>query len=162
MQTQIKRLIYFCVIGFLFAMAVSVFMVSWLSGGLHPKSQTPTSQQIHTCWLEQIHLSPTQKAQLKRLRGDIQHKRKIFRQKAILARKDIADAITAKQPNRHSIHQKLIDLAKLQVEMQKLVVEHLIQVKSILTPQQQNDFKILLRNQIFRDIYSTAETKQGK
>jgi Spy/CpxP family protein refolding chaperone len=90
--------------------------------------------------------------------------RKIFEEKAPLfhkalnekrgkvdrLRRSLFDLMGAKQPDSKAIEEKIGEINRVQEDMQKLIVEHMLQFKSILDKSQQKKFFTLIEGAMTR------------
>lgn len=59
-------------------------------------------------------------------------------------REQLVKMLMESEPNREEINVKLSEIDSLQAELQKGVINHLLQVKGVLTPEQQENFSSLI------------------
>lgn len=87
-----------------------------------------------------LSLSESQKARMEAL--DKPFRSKVNQLKAELRQKrdELSALLLEPNPTAESINAKLDEIATLQVELQKVVVAHLLEIKEILTPEQQKRF----------------------
>ena len=96
----------------------------------------------HSCYFLHKHLSlsASQKGCMEAL--DKPFRSKVNQLKAELRQKrdELSTLLLEPNPIDESINAKLGEIATLQVELQKVVVAHLLEIKEILTPEQQKRF----------------------
>jgi Spy/CpxP family protein refolding chaperone len=112
------------------------------------------------CLLDDLNLSSAQRARLSALRREIQVQHREHWRRTDALKTDLADAISAERPDRGQIDRLLGAFADNQTRVQRAVVEHLLNVMSMLDREQRGEFRKLLRRQIFRRI--GTNTPQGK
>jgi Spy/CpxP family protein refolding chaperone len=71
-----------------------------------------------------------------------------LRQELTAHREDLAEVLATADPDRVAIAAQLDKIAKLQRELQWCVVEHLLDEKEVLSPEQQEAFNAIIRRRV--------------
>jgi Spy/CpxP family protein refolding chaperone len=82
-------------------------------------------------------LSPAQKRDLDKLQQTMQEKMKPLQNDARRARRELIALLQKPEPDSKAIQEKLSEISRLQSEMQSNAVENLLNMKKILTVEQQ-------------------------
>jgi len=134
-----KRVIILLVI-LLVGFGASLFATRYQfwSGG---KRYCHGSGRSSSCFLHKhLSLSESQENNMevldKPFRSKVNQCKSTLRQK----RDELSALLLKPNPTAESINAKLDEIATLQVELQKMVVAHLLEIKEILTPEQQKRF----------------------
>jgi hypothetical protein len=102
--------------------------------------------------LDRLQLDAKQQARLSEMRRGVQEKRKTFWRRSAAIRAELAKGICASDSSRAQIEPLLDRFAENQAEMQRAVAGHLLDVNAMLRPDQQEEFRVLLRTEMFRGI----------
>jgi hypothetical protein len=123
------------------------------AGASEPESAVPDVPK-KPCLLDRFQLNTAQRERLFEMRRKMHDKRVAFWQRSVAIKADLAEAICASCSSRTQIDPLLDRYAKNQAEMQRAVAGHLSNVNAMLRPDQQEEFRILLRTEMFRGIRS--------
>jgi Spy/CpxP family protein refolding chaperone len=89
---------------------------------------------------EKLELTDAQKKQLSEIRTAMQKNAVQLACKVSIARIDLRELLTSDEPDRGAIEKKLNDIGQLQTNKKLLRINHFLDMRKVLTPQQ---FKIL-------------------
>jgi Spy/CpxP family protein refolding chaperone len=91
--------------------------------------------------MERLKLTDQQKADMQKLRADME-RAMVKTQSAIhLARIDLRQLVAAEKLDRSAIEKKVREISNLQQETKSALIDHLFSVYAMLTPEQQKTFK---------------------
>ena len=108
----------------------------------------PRRQGICHSLKPHLSLSESQLKQLKPLEKSLELKMEKLRILLREKRGELVDLLTEPQPDQKAIANKLNEIASGQVELEKEIVTHLLQIKEILTPMQQKKFFALIEDRL--------------
>lgn len=86
--------------------------------------------------MKNLNLTDAQKKQMEELRTSMQKQAVKLRSSVQLDRIDLRELLKADEPNKAAIEKKLDEIAKLQTEQKMLRINHMLDVRKILTPEQ--------------------------
>lgn len=95
---------------------------------------------LSCCLPEDIRLSPSQKEQIQTLERNYCQCRDTLSVQIDQKRLTLADLLLQPKPDQSAIDTLLRDIAKLQTELEKKTVLHILEVKNQLAPEQQDQF----------------------
>ena len=158
-----------------------IFMLTAVGANAQPdrpdrpeKAQHKTGPMVHrTQIMEKLHLTDTQKQEMRKQRSDMQKQAVQLQAKLRTAQIELRDLITADNPDKSAIEQKLGDIEKIKTDQKLLRVDHWFEAKKILTPDQQKIWKaeigklfseyrgnMQMRHRRFRDFgFNSPESK---
>ena len=122
-----------------------MFILPVMGGAiLHAQPDAPQARKDYAprkgiC--EKLDLSDVQKKQLGDMRMSMRRNAVQLRGKIALARIDLQDLLSADEPDRKSIEKKLTEIAELQTQQKLLRIDHMVDVKKMLTPEQRKKWK---------------------
>ena len=99
--------------------------------------------------MQKLNLTDVQQKQIENLRTAMQKQAVELRSKIQLDRIDLRELLRADEPNRPAIEKKLDDIASLQTKQKMLRIDHMFDVKKILTPEQQKIWKSEMKPMMF-------------
>ncbi|HID93110.1 MAG TPA: periplasmic heavy metal sensor [bacterium (Candidatus Stahlbacteria)] len=88
----------------------------------------------------ELALSESQVRQMESLGRPLEQKIDRIKEELREKRAQLVDLLMEPQPNREEINVKVSEIESLQTGIQKLIIDHLLQQKEILTPEQQKKF----------------------
>lgn len=89
---------------------------------------------------KELSLSQSQAREMESLRKALEPKMEEIREELREKRVQLVSLLMESEPDIEKINFQLNDIESLQTELQKLVIEHLLQQKKILSPEQQKKF----------------------
>lgn len=98
-------------------------------------------------YLDLIKLSEGQRQQVEEIRRDFLPRVEGIRQALRRRRLELNDLLFAEPPDRKAIEDKSIDIAQLQTQLEKEVIEHILQEKELLAPEQRSQFYDVIRSE---------------
>ena len=98
-------------------------------------------------YLDLIELTKNQKQQVEEIRRDFLPKVAEIRQALRRRRLELNDLLFAEPPDLQAIECKSGDISKLQAHLEREVIEHIIQEKMILAPEQRRQFYEVIRSE---------------
>lgn len=98
-------------------------------------------------YLDQIALSDDQKQRVEDIRKDFLPKVAHIREELRKARLQLNDLIFASNPDLKAIEDKTREIATLQTELEREVVNHILQEKAILTFEQKRQFYEIIKKE---------------
>ncbi|HAK88365.1 MAG: hypothetical protein A2077_06875 [Nitrospirae bacterium GWC2_46_6] len=102
-------------------------------------------------YLDMISLSSDQKQRVDAVRKDFFPKLDGIRQKLRIKRLQLNDLIFSSKPDMKTIEDKTREIASLQTELEKEVVNHILQEKEILMPEQNKQFYMIIKKEFEKD-----------
>jgi Spy/CpxP family protein refolding chaperone len=94
---------------------------------------------------EKLDLSDAQKKQLGDMRTSMQRNAVQLHGKNALAKIDLRELLSTDEPDRNAIEKKLNEIAQLQTQQKLLRINHMLDMKKILTPEQLQKWKSTCR-----------------
>lgn len=91
-------------------------------------------------YLDLIKLTEGQKQQVEEIRKDFLPRVAGIRQALRQKRLELNELLFAEPPDMQAIEDKSRDISKLQAQLEKEVIEHIIEEKQLLTPEQRRQF----------------------
>jgi len=136
----------------------------WVSGNLlskqsntyHEASSYPGGCSVDCCLHDDIKLSSTQKEQVLQLEGVYCQCRDELSLQIDQKRLALADSLLQTKSDLFAIDELLADIAKLQMDLEKKTIEHILTIKSRLEPQQQERFILPIVKEIRRRCHHQA------
>jgi Spy/CpxP family protein refolding chaperone len=98
-------------------------------------------------YLDLIELTENQKQEVEDIRRDFLPRVAGIRQALRRKRLELNDLLFAEPPDMQAIEDKSMDIAKLQTELEKEVIDHILQEKELLTPEQKKRFYEVIRSE---------------
>jgi Spy/CpxP family protein refolding chaperone len=98
-------------------------------------------------YLDLIRLSEEQKQQVEEIRRDFLPRVAGIRQALRQQRLELNDLLFAEPPDMRAIEGKSRDISKLQAQLEREVIEHIIQEKQLLAPEQRRQFYEVIRGE---------------
>ncbi|MHC4445209.1 MAG: periplasmic heavy metal sensor [Planctomycetota bacterium] len=84
-----------------------------------------------------------------------------FRRTLIDGQRRLAELVTASEPDSEAIDLQLEKIASIQKQAQGRLIEHLLEQKSSLTPEQQESFNEFIRHDLLRHISGGGPPEHG-
>jgi hypothetical protein len=122
-----------------------------LRGAGTSADQDPNSSE---CLLDRLELDDEQRGRLSKMRKKMLDKRTAFWRGSAAIKTALAEAISAEGSSRARLDELLGRYAESQAGMQRAVADHLLEVSAMLRSDQREEFRILLRTEMFRGIRS--------
>jgi len=104
------------------------------------------------CFLDRMPLDARQRQKLSVLRQTMRGKRAAFWQRATTLKSQLAESICSEKPERSQVVRLVDEFAQNQADMQRTVVDHLLSVSAILSPEQRKQFRTRLRSKMFQGL----------
>jgi Spy/CpxP family protein refolding chaperone len=98
-------------------------------------------------YLDLIKLSEKQKRQVEDIRRDFLPRVAGIRQALRQRRLELNDLLFAEPPDLQAIEGKSRDISKLQAQLEREVIEHIIQEKELLAPEQRRQFYEIIKKE---------------
>jgi Spy/CpxP family protein refolding chaperone len=98
-------------------------------------------------YLDLIELTEKQKQEVEDIRRDFLPRVAGIRQALRRKRLELNDLLFAEHPDREMIEGKSMDIARLQAELEREVIDHILQEKDLLTPEQKKRFFEVIRSE---------------
>lgn len=95
--------------------------------------------------LDNLNLTDKQKDEMQKLRSTFEKKNIAERAKIDALRVDLREAVMTENPDKGTIEKLVQNIADLEAQQKLARIEHLFEVRAILTPEQQKQFKLDLR-----------------
>lgn len=156
-----KRLLIGVALALSLAMNISFVLVFFMRQGMAGPMAGGMGPGQAPCLLDQIALAPAQQERLTAMRATMMALRKEHGQAAAEQRARLGDAITADAPDRAAIARSVEAYSASQRALQQRVVEHLLNVRALLDDGQREQFRQLLRTQIFRGLRAAEGDPEG-
>jgi Spy/CpxP family protein refolding chaperone len=121
----------------IFFFSGSVLISLGIVGWIYTKSENKKDDWSKRFEKQSLNLSESQKREMDSLRLDLQKKMKPIQLKARQARIELMELVKDPSPDKNAIMSKQAEITQLQSDIQKLVVDNLLQMKNILSPDQQ-------------------------
>ena len=99
---------------------------------------------------EKLNLTAEQEAQMEAAREKLLGQIQELREKLSVEKEALADLVTVSEPDRAAVARQLDEIAALRRQIQHQVVEHFLEVKELLRPDQGEGFDEIIRRHIFR------------
>ena len=141
MRPQVKTTILASVLGLSVALNISLGIGYLLR-----------ADSVEQCMLDRLQLDAAQRERLSEMRRIMQEKRETFWRRSAAIKADLAEAICTSGSSRTRLDSLLDRFAENQAGMQRAVAGHLSEVNAMLRPDQQEEFRVLLRTEMFRGI----------
>ena len=98
-------------------------------------------------YLDLIALTNEQKRQVEDIRRDFLPKVAGIRQSLRQERLQLNDLLFAESPEMKTIAEKSNEISSLQAELEREVIDHILQEKELLSPEQKREFYQVIRNE---------------
>jgi len=98
-------------------------------------------------YLDLITLTENQKQEVENIRRDFLPRVAGIRQALRQNRLKLNDLLFAEPSDKHAIEEKSMAIAKLQTELEREVIDHILQEKELLTPEQKRLFYEVIRRE---------------
>jgi Spy/CpxP family protein refolding chaperone len=98
-------------------------------------------------YLDLIALTKEQKRQVEDIRRDFLPKVDGIRQSLRQKRLQLNDLLFAESPEMKTIAEKSNEISALQAELEREVIDHILQEKELLSPEQKREFYRVIRNE---------------
>ncbi len=98
-------------------------------------------------YLDLIELTENQKQHVENIRRDFLPRVEVIRQALRQNRLELNDLLFAEPPDMQAIEGKSMDISKLQAQLEAEVIEHIIQEKELLSPEQKRQFYEVIRTE---------------
>lgn len=98
-------------------------------------------------YLDLIDLTDEQKGQVEEIRRSFLPEVAGVRQSLRRKRLELSDLLFAEHPDMQAIEAGSMDISKLQTELEKKVIDHILQEKELLTPEQKKQFYAVIRSE---------------
>ena len=150
---------------YLIVFIVGVGISFWGTAYFSAKKTDPSYDRISSiggrcsapcCLPDDIKLSATQKDQVLKLGGSYCQCRDGLSLQIDQKRVALADILLQPQPDVSTIDELLGDIAKLQIDLEKKTIEHILTIKDQLEPQQQERFILPIVKEIRRRCHHQA------
>jgi len=107
-------------------------------------------------------LSSTQKERMKDLETTYRRKVKPLHQQIRLKREELVDLLKESEPKTEKIKQKITEISSLECELEKSTMEHLLGMRALLTPEQQEKMFSLLSHRFCGRRYEGLPFRRGR
>ncbi len=98
-------------------------------------------------YLDLIELTPDQKKQVEEIRKgflpEVAGVRQVLRQKRL----ELSELLFAESPDSQAIEAKSVEISNLQRDMEKKVIDHILEEKALLSPEQKKQFQEVIRGE---------------
>jgi Spy/CpxP family protein refolding chaperone len=101
-------------------------------------------------YLDLIKLTEDQKRQVEEIRKGFLPEVALVRQALRRKRLELSDLLFAERPDRNAIEAKSMDISTLQRELEKKVIDHILQEKELLSPEQKKQFLQVIQSEFER------------
>ncbi len=152
MRPQMKITILASALGLSVALNVSLGIGYLHKAGTSEHGSAVPDAPQDQCLLDRLQLDAEQRERLSEMRRKMRDKRAAFWQRSAAIKAELAEAICASSSSLAQIDPLLDRYAKNQAGMQRAVASHLSDVHAMLRPDQQEEYRILLRTEMFRGI----------
>jgi Spy/CpxP family protein refolding chaperone len=109
----------------------------WAVGSLYRQPRSDEQHVARRFERDYLRLTAAQQDRVSRLHQVMQGRMGTLRRDARKARLELIELLSQPQPDKRAIDEKLREFARLQEDIQREVVEHLLRVKQVLTEEQQ-------------------------
>ena len=140
-----KRLLFLTAVAALLATVASFSLAHWLA-----RRATPASVNIHeVAWLKsKLNLTDAQVAQLDALQREFATRTEDCCKKHCAARFRLSDELAKAAPNLTTAQACVEWMSAAQAESERATLDHILRVRSVLTPEQQAHYAALLHDQM--------------
>jgi len=115
----------------------AVTLSFWMAGLIYPRPQSDEQRWTHHFEHHYLQLTPGQKEQVDRSHEVLRERMAPLQERAHTARLELMDLIAQPQADKEAIAGKIADIARLQENIQREVVDHLLRIKPVLSEEQQ-------------------------
>lgn len=98
--------------------------------------------------MERLKLSDDQKNQIEKLRTDFQKQQISQRAKVQTAAVELRQLLRAENPDKAAIEKKINEVSQLRAQLQTARVNHMLNVRKILTPEQQKMIREAVKERV--------------
>jgi hypothetical protein len=98
-------------------------------------------------YLDLIELTGDQKREVEKIREGFLPEVAGVRQSLRQKRLELSDLLFAEDPDMQAIEAKSMDITSLQRELEKKVIDHILQEKELLSPEQKKQFYAVIRSE---------------
>ncbi len=158
MRAQVKTTVLLSALGLSVALNLSLGVGHMFRARAREPGGRVRGATSGRCLLDRLDLDARQRESLSVLRQTMRGKRAAFWRRAAALKAELAEAIYVSGSDRAQLDRLLEEFAQNQADMQVAVVDHLVSVKSMLHPGQREEFRTLLRTEMFRGIEPPTET----
>jgi hypothetical protein len=146
------------------ALGLSVALNVSLAWGQLQGAGTGADQDLNNseCLLDRLELDDEQRARLSEMRDKMRDRRTAFWRRSAAIKAELAEAISTEGAGRERLDDLLERYANGQAGMQRAVADHLLAVNAMLRSDQREEFRILLRTEMFRGIRSPTTAAPGR
>lgn len=126
----------------IFLLLLSLIIIVFLINRLRAARRKPIRG-----YLDLIELTVDQKRQVEEIRNSFLPEVAGVRQALCQKRLELSDMLFAKHPDAAAIEAKSMDILNLQRELEKKVIDHILQEKELLSPEQKKQFHNVIRSE---------------
>jgi Spy/CpxP family protein refolding chaperone len=131
----------------LLLIAVIIFIAGIVASGPLLNNMFLQGEKPVRGYLDMIDLTDEQKQKVEEIRKDFLPKVTYMRQELRGKRLQLNDLIFASKPDLKAIDDKTREIAGLQSEVEKKVVDHILQEKELLNPEQRRQFYEIIKKE---------------
>lgn len=150
MRPQVKSVLLVSVIALIVSHAATLVWARYYARHTYARSGDHPDKTSKDCLLDLLDLSSSQKERLSVLRSAMMARRRAHFERMDVLKSELAEAICSRNPDRAAMDKLLAEYSSREAAMQRIVVDHLLNVNALLDEAQQHEFCKLLRRQIFR------------
>jgi Spy/CpxP family protein refolding chaperone len=110
--------------------------------------KAPPGQMMRPRFMERLNLSKEQKSQIEKLRADFQKQQIAQRAKIQTAAVELRQLLRAENPDKAAIEKKINELAQLRAQLSTARVNQMLNVRKILTPEQQQMIREAVKERV--------------
>ncbi len=108
----------------------------------------PREDMLRPRFMERLNLSKEQKSQIEKLRTDFQKQQIAQRAKIQTAAVELRQLLRAENPDKAAIEKKINELAQLRAQLSTARVNQMLNVRKILTPEQQQMIRDAVKERV--------------
>jgi len=151
------------IIGFIFSVVVNVVVVAslgyfWYKGRKFRDVRRQEVAHFQGPLERALALSPEQIEAMKTLRGNFDPNIVDLRMAVRDKRHELMMLLSEPNPDTAEVNEKIVEIASLQAELEKLTIHHLIKMKRILTPEQAKRIQSFIEKRV---IHGRREGPEG-
>jgi Spy/CpxP family protein refolding chaperone len=124
-----------------------LFLVITIATTIYINKQLMLKNKPIRGYLDLIELTPEQKQKAEEIRKDFLPKVEKIRQELRQKRLHLNNFIFAQRPDMQAIEDTSREISDLQMKLEREVIDHILQEKEILTPEQQRDFYEIIKKE---------------
>jgi Spy/CpxP family protein refolding chaperone len=117
------------------------------------RPRRPEGAMVGPRLLERLNLNNDQKSQIEKLRAEFQKQQIAQRAKVQTARVELRQVLRAENPDKSAIEKKINEVAQLNAQLQTARVNHLLNVRKVLTPEQQKMIREAVRERVKKGFF---------